>query len=100
MMEQPSTKHKMYLWYSFGVIPNVRAKGKASARISKILTHMQVEEPVSTSDVGILEINTLILLDREVAIYFPPYKNSPHKVDMVTPMCFQLTYEGLMDEVS
>ncbi|KAI3983249.1 hypothetical protein MKX01_013316, partial [Papaver californicum] len=73
------------LEYSFGVIPNVRAKGKASARISEILTRMQVEEPVSTSDVGIPEINTLILLDREV--------------DMVTPMCFQLTYEGLMDEI-
>ncbi|RZC91040.1 hypothetical protein C5167_028872 [Papaver somniferum] len=74
------------LEYSFGVIPNVRAKGKASTRISEILTRMQVEEPVSTSsDVGIPEINTLILLDREV--------------DMVTPMCFQLTYEGLMDEI-
>ncbi|XP_026458615.1 vacuolar protein-sorting-associated protein 33 homolog [Papaver somniferum] len=73
------------LEYSFGVIPNVRAKGKASARISEILTRMQVEEPVSTSDVGIPEINTLILLDREV--------------DMVTPMCVQLTYEGLMDEI-
>ncbi|MCL7041089.1 hypothetical protein MKW94_008806 [Papaver nudicaule] len=73
------------LEFSFGVIPNVRAKGKASARISEILTHMQVEEPVSTSDVGIPEINTLILLDREV--------------DMVTPMCTQLTYEGLMDEI-
>ncbi|KAI3941833.1 hypothetical protein MKW92_020374 [Papaver armeniacum] len=73
------------LEYSFGVIPNVRAKGKASARISEILTRMQVEEPVSTSDVGNPEINTLILLDREV--------------DMVTPMCIQLTYEGLMDEI-
>ena len=30
------------------------------------------------------EINTLILLDREV--------------DMVTPLCSQLTYEGLLDE--
>ncbi|KAL0298924.1 UNVERIFIED_CONTAM: Vacuolar protein-sorting-associated protein 33, partial [Sesamum radiatum] len=33
---------------------------------------------------GIPEINTLVLLDREV--------------DMVTPMCSQLTYEGLLDE--
>ncbi|KAI3908165.1 hypothetical protein MKW98_029466 [Papaver atlanticum] len=73
------------LEYSFGVIPNVWAKGKASAQISEILTRMQVEEPVSTSKVGTSEIDTLILLDREV--------------DMVTPMCFQLTYEGLMDEI-
>ncbi|RZC58535.1 hypothetical protein C5167_005840 [Papaver somniferum] len=67
---------------SFGVIPNVRAKGKASAWISEILTRVQAEEPVSTSDVGIPQINTLILLDRETWLH----------------LCVQLTYEGLMDE--
>ncbi|XP_073041439.1 vacuolar protein-sorting-associated protein 33 homolog isoform X2 [Primulina eburnea] len=71
--------------FSFGVIPNVRAKGKASTRVADILNRMQAEEPVDTSDAGIPEINTLILLDREV--------------DMVTPMCSQLTYEGLLDEL-
>ncbi|XP_050238640.1 vacuolar protein-sorting-associated protein 33 homolog [Mercurialis annua] len=69
---------------SFGVIPHVRAKGKASVRVADILTHMQTEEPLNSSDMGVPEINTLILLDREV--------------DMVTPMCSQLTYEGLLDE--
>lgn len=73
------------LEFSFGVIPNVRAKGKASAKVVDILNCLQVEEPVNTSDIGIPEINTLILLDREV--------------DMITPMCFQLTYEGLLDEI-
>ncbi|KAH6834410.1 Sec1/munc18-like proteins superfamily [Perilla frutescens var. hirtella] len=72
------------LEFSFGVIPNVRAKGKASARVADILTRMQTEEPANTSNMGIPEINTLILLDREV--------------DMITPMCTQLTYEGLVDE--
>lgn len=70
---------------SFGVIPNVRAKGKASTKVIDILNIMQAEESVNASDVGIPEINTLILIDREV--------------DMVTPMCFQLTYEGLLDEI-
>ncbi|KAJ6720235.1 hypothetical protein OIU85_023451 [Salix viminalis] len=69
---------------SFGVIPYVRAKGKASVRVADILNHMQAEEPVDTSDMVMPEINTLILIDREV--------------DMVTPMCSQLTYEGLLDE--
>ncbi|GMN51007.1 hypothetical protein TIFTF001_020155 [Ficus carica] len=69
---------------SFGVIPNVRAKGKASVRVADILNRMQAEEPVNSSDTVVPEINTLILLDREV--------------DMVTPMCSQLTYEGLLDE--
>ncbi|XP_062156299.1 vacuolar protein-sorting-associated protein 33 homolog [Alnus glutinosa] len=72
------------LEFSFGVIPNVRAKGKASVRVADILNRMQAEEPVNSSDMVVPEINTLILLDREV--------------DMVTPMCSQLTYEGLLDE--
>ncbi|XP_010557601.1 PREDICTED: vacuolar protein-sorting-associated protein 33 homolog isoform X2 [Tarenaya hassleriana] len=72
------------LEFSFGVIPKVRAKGKASVRVADILNRMQVEESVSSSDVGRPEIDTLILLDREV--------------DMVTPMLSQLTYEGLLDE--
>lgn len=69
---------------SFGVIPNVRAKGKSSVLISDILNRMQTEEPVNSPDMALPEINTLILIDREV--------------DMVTPMCSQLTYEGLVDE--
>ncbi|XP_044460659.1 vacuolar protein-sorting-associated protein 33 homolog isoform X2 [Mangifera indica] len=57
------------LEFTFGLIPNVRAKGKASVHVADILNHMQAEEPVSLSD-----------------------------VDMVTAMCSQLTYEGLLDE--
>ncbi|KAJ9684668.1 hypothetical protein PVL29_016906 [Vitis rotundifolia] len=72
------------LEFSFGVIPNVRAKGKASVRVADILNRMQAEEPVNTSDMGMPEISTVILIDREV--------------DMITPMCTQLTYEGLLDE--
>ncbi|KAK4578715.1 hypothetical protein RGQ29_028701 [Quercus rubra] len=72
------------LEFSFGVIPNVRAKGKGSVRVADILNRMQAEEPVNSPDMVVPEINTLILLDREV--------------DMVTPMLSQLTYEGLLDE--
>ncbi|XP_047976138.1 vacuolar protein-sorting-associated protein 33 homolog [Salvia hispanica] len=74
------------LEFSCGVIPNVRAKGKGAARVADILTRMQTEEPVNTSNMGIPlpEINTVVLLDREV--------------DMITPMLTQLTYEGLIDE--
>ncbi|XP_064935197.1 vacuolar protein-sorting-associated protein 33 homolog isoform X2 [Musa acuminata AAA Group] len=73
------------LEFSFGIVPNVRAKGRAATKVADILNSLQVEEPVNAADMGIPEINTLILLDREV--------------DMVTPMCFQLTYEGLLDEI-
>ncbi|GAB2223491.1 hypothetical protein Droror1_Dr00017632 [Drosera rotundifolia] len=69
----------------FGVIPNVRAKGKGSLHVADILNCMQADEPVSTPHAGIPEIQTLTLLDRDV--------------DMVTPMLSQLTYEGLLDEI-
>ncbi|KAI5648597.1 hypothetical protein M9H77_34602 [Catharanthus roseus] len=72
------------LEFAYGLIPNIRAKGKSSKRVADILNVMQAEEPVNTSDMVMPEINTLILLDREV--------------DMITPMCTQLTYEGLLDE--
>lgn len=130
--------------FSFGLIPNVRAKGKSSVRVADILGRMQVEEPVNTSDVILIEsynniraivcvfyikfndlsfallqmvvpeINTLILIDREVSLYLLlsvswtgltlmiiiDMCTSWMQVDMVTPMCTQLTYEGLLDEVT
>nr|XP_043614949.1 vacuolar protein-sorting-associated protein 33 homolog isoform X2 [Erigeron canadensis] len=74
--------HKLEFLY--GLIPNVRAKGKASVRVANMLNRMQDEEPVNSTDTDVPEINTLIILDREC--------------DMVTPMLSQLTYEGLLDE--
>lgn len=72
------------LEFTFGLIPNVRAKGRASTRIAEILNRMQVEEPVNTLEVVLPELSTVILLDREV--------------DMITPLLTQLTYAGLLDE--
>ncbi|KAH7315840.1 hypothetical protein KP509_21G067400 [Ceratopteris richardii] len=68
----------------FGVIPNVKAKGKAASQVAEMLKNMHKENPGITYGAGIPEIDTVILLDRHV--------------DMVTPMCSQLTYEGLLDE--
>ncbi|KAM0888686.1 hypothetical protein ACQ4PT_028197 [Festuca glaucescens] len=44
-----------------------------------------VAKAIHKLEMGMPEIDTLILLDRQV--------------DMVTPMCSQLTYEGLLDEM-
>ncbi|KAF6137017.1 hypothetical protein GIB67_030781 [Kingdonia uniflora] len=54
------------LKFSFGVIPNVTAKGKRSTRVAEILNSMQEKEPVNSSDMGTPEISTVILLDREI----------------------------------
>lgn len=70
----------------FGTIPNVKAKGRAATLVADMLHRMRREQqeagppPAASS-----EIDTIILLDRQV--------------DMVTPMCTQLTYEGLLDEM-
>lgn len=67
----------------YGVIPNIKGKGACAKIVADMLFRMRREtdneEPKSP------EIDTLILIDRQV--------------DMVTPMCTQLTYEGLIDEV-
>ncbi|KAJ7536601.1 hypothetical protein O6H91_12G074500 [Diphasiastrum complanatum] len=68
----------------FGVIPNIKGKGKAAGQVVDMLNRMHREHPNNQNEVGPPEIDTLILLDRQV--------------DMITPMCTQLTYEGLIDE--
>lgn len=69
----------------YGVIPNVKGKGKAASQVSDILLRMQREQsPPLPASVKPPEIDTLLLIDRQV--------------DMVTPMCSQLTYEGVIDE--
>ncbi|CAM6126841.1 unnamed protein product [Calypogeia fissa] len=67
----------------FGLIPNVKGKGRAAVQVADILSKMQREQSLDTEG-PCSEIDTMILLDRQV--------------DLVTPMCWQLTYEGLIDE--
>lgn len=67
----------------FGTIPNVKGKGRAASHVADLMARMRREQPLPQITP---EIDTLILLDRQV--------------DMITPMCSQLTYEGLLDEVS
>eukprot|EP01125_Pyxidicula_operculata_P001470 TRINITY_DN11349_c0_g1_i1.p1 TRINITY_DN11349_c0_g1~~TRINITY_DN11349_c0_g1_i1.p1 ORF type:complete len:649 (-),score=140.94 TRINITY_DN11349_c0_g1_i1:30-1976(-) len=74
----------MKLQFLFGIIPNIIGKGVNSQFVAEMLFRMR-RELASKEQLIIPEIDTLILLDREC--------------DLVTPMCTQLTYEGLIDEV-
>jgi len=69
----------------FGSARVVQAKGEWSCRIASMLGRMRREAgkhvPASAAD----GLDDIILLDRTV--------------DMVTPMCTQLTYAGLLDEL-
>ena len=72
---------------AFGLIPRILGKGDAARRLTNIMFRLRTELPSSSTFPGINgygQIDSLIVLDRQV--------------DMITPLCTQLTYEGLIDE--
>ncbi|PRW45043.1 vacuolar -sorting-associated 33-like protein [Chlorella sorokiniana] len=73
------------LQQQWGTIPHVKGKGDAAAAVQRIMSRMRLEQGRDAPAAGTDGVDTLILLDRTV--------------DMATPMCTQLTYEGLLDEV-
>lgn len=71
----------------FGMIPRVKYKGAMAKIVWEKMAHFKREQEVAGNPIGVLdpEIDTLVLLDRTV--------------DLATPMCTPLTYEGLLDEI-
>ncbi|RIA91417.1 vacuolar protein sorting 33A [Glomus cerebriforme] len=78
----------MKLQTKFGLFPRVIGKGDCAKHLADMLLRMRkevaVDDPSSTLSVS-QNIDSLIILDRSV--------------DLITPLCTQLTYEGLIDEV-
>ena len=74
----------MKLQSFYGLIPNVKYIGSNASHVCDMIMRMkkQVGSQVFSA---VPEINTLILLDRNV--------------DLVSPLLTQLTYEGLIDEI-
>eukprot|EP01135_Chromosphaera_perkinsii_P005349 Nk52_evm30s343 gene=Nk52_evmTU30s343 len=74
----------MKLQMVFGIIPNIMGKGASAKHVASMLLRMRqelaAEEPAIPP-----EIDSLIILDRNV--------------DLFSPLCTQLTYEGLIDEM-
>eukprot|EP01147_Barroeca_monosierra_P010164 gene10164-2326_t len=73
----------MQLQKMYGIIPRIAYKGHAGKAIAKFIMQMGKQDP-DPSHVS-PEIESLIIIDRQI--------------DCVTPLCSQLTYEGLIDEV-
>ncbi|XP_065919463.1 vacuolar protein sorting-associated protein 33B-like [Dysidea avara] len=68
---------------TFGVIPTVHAVGPLASTVYRLMNNLkEVGEPIPQQDPRVQE---LILFDR--------------KTDLVTPLCSQLTYEGILDDV-
>lgn len=71
----------------FGLIPSIKCKGDNASQVLKMMKRMKRESVSQLAfPIGVpSEIDTLILIDR--------------KVDPVTPLVTQFTYEGLIDEL-
>ncbi|KAL7412422.1 vacuolar protein sorting 33A [Mrakia frigida] len=70
---------------AFGVIPRIVGKGDAAKSLSNQLQTLRQTDSSSSPLPLSTQIDAMIVLDRSV--------------DWVTPMCTQLTYEGLIDEI-
>ncbi|KAI9342920.1 Sec1-like protein [Obelidium mucronatum] len=80
-----------------GIIPKILGKGSNAQILANIMLRMRRELDASShaaGDIAVspfsvfppkMDIDSIIILDRTV--------------DLVTPLCMQLTYEGLVDEV-
>lgn len=69
----------------YGLIPNVKFKGDNAKSVFDMMLRMRKQIGSEVFKNVTPEIDTLILIDR--------------KVDMVSPMLTQFTYEGLIDEL-
>jgi len=76
----------MKLQSLYGLIPSIKGKGKCAQRVAEMLVKMRRENFMLGDEQPVIpEIDQLIIIDREV--------------DQVSPICTQLTYEGLIDEL-
>ncbi|CAI7750381.1 unnamed protein product [Closterium sp. NIES-54] len=69
----------------FGVPPVLKGKGVAAQRVSQAMSQLMKEQKSHVAPVEHPSVDMMVLIDRQV--------------DMVTPACTQLTYEGLLDEL-
>ncbi|KAF9182517.1 hypothetical protein BGZ51_004705 [Haplosporangium sp. Z 767] len=85
-----AAKSLMRLQGIYGLFPRILGKGDYSKALCDMMLRMRREMAVDDLDASQTmqlsqSIDSLIIIDRSV--------------DMVTPLCTQLTYEGLIDEI-
>ncbi|KIR34577.1 ATP-binding protein [Cryptococcus deuterogattii MMRL2647] len=70
---------------AFGLFPRILGKGEGAKKLADLLQRHRTSGPSQYSEIEPAEkVDALIIIDRSV--------------DWVTPMCTQLTYEGMLDE--
>ncbi|EJU02729.1 ATP binding protein [Dacryopinax primogenitus] len=85
-----SAQALMTIQQAFGLFPRILGKGTASARLCSLLQRMRTaglaEDPTSPAlSLPSTVVDSLVIIDRAT--------------DMITPLCTQLTYQGLIDEL-
>lgn len=76
----------MKLQSLYGLIPSIKGKGKCAQMVADLVCKLRRENFMLGDEQPVIpEIDQLIIIDREV--------------DQVSPICTQLTYEGLIDEL-
>ncbi len=85
-----SAQSLMTLQHAYGLFPRILGKGALARRLADLLIRQRREHLASDPSSPALTtpsqlIDSLIIIDRSV--------------DYATPLCTQLTYEGLVDEV-
>lgn len=85
-----SAQALMTLQHAYGLFPRILGKGTLARRLADLLIRQRREHLASDPSNPALmtpsqSIDSLIIIDRAV--------------DLATPLCTQLTYEGLVDEV-
>ncbi|XP_046840595.1 vacuolar protein sorting-associated protein 33A-like [Xenia sp. Carnegie-2017] len=78
------TNSLMTIQALYGIIPKIYGKGELAKRIVEMMLRKRREVMENENQIT-PQIDCLILMDRNV--------------DLLTPLCTQLTYEGLIDEV-
>lgn len=76
----------MRIQATFGLIKHIQGKGPAASAVRDMCIRMRKEAPHSITNTTAGRISRMVLIDREV--------------DVITPMMTQITFEGLIDEVT
>eukprot|EP00878_Enallax_costatus_P006042 GHUV01006338.1.p1 GENE.GHUV01006338.1~~GHUV01006338.1.p1 ORF type:complete len:699 (+),score=233.80 GHUV01006338.1:290-2386(+) len=70
----------------YGLIPRLQGKGPAAAAVKDITIKLRKESPLPAAAAATCRIHRAIILDRDI--------------DVITPLITQITFEGLIDEIT
>ncbi|KAI8974973.1 Sec1-like protein [Pilobolus umbonatus] len=92
-----AAKSLMRLQSIYGLFPRILGKGDAAKQLADMLLRMRKEKSMIDEVSNVTSARTPSLLNT-VSNHIDQFIIIDRNVDLVTPLCTQLTYEGLIDE--